>query len=81
MEKQQLETKVKEIVAKCLPQVSPDKITPEAEFIALGLDSLALSRLLVEIEDAFEVELRISDVLKLSTLAEAVAYLEKRLNG
>lgn len=79
MERQQLEIKVKEIVAKCLPQVSQDKITPEAEFIALGLDSLTMSRVLAEVEDAFEIEMRISDVLKLKTLAAAVDYLEKRL--
>lgn len=81
MEKQQIENKVKELVAKCLPQANPDSITMESEFIALGIDSLAMSRIIAEIEDAFDIEVRIGEILKLKTLAAAVEYLEKRLAG
>ena len=81
MEKKQIESKVKELVAKCLPQANPDSIVLEADFIALGIDSLAMSRLIAEIEDAFDIEVRIGDILKLKTLAAAVEYLEKRLAG
>lgn len=81
MEKQQIESKVKELVAKCLPQASPDGITLDSEFIALGIDSLAMSRIVAEIEDAFDIEVRIGEILKLKTLAAAVGYLEKRLAG
>lgn len=81
MEKKQIESKVKELVAKCLPQANPDRITMESEFIALGIDSLAMSRIIAEIEDAFDIEVRIGDILKLKTLAAAVEYLEKRLAG
>ncbi len=81
VEKKQIESKVKELVAKCLPQTNPDSIVLEADFIALGIDSLAMSRLIAEIEDAFDIEVRIGDILKLKTLAAAVEYLEKRLAG
>ena len=81
MKKEQIESMVKEVVAKCLPQVSPDKIAPESEFIDLGIDSLAMSRIIAEIEDAFDIEVRISDILKLKTLSDAVDYLEKQQAG
>ena len=79
MEKAQLEHKVKEIVALCLPQVKLENLTLDSEFTSLGVDSLSLSRLLVEIEEAFEIEVRLSDIFELKTLGDTVAYLEKRL--
>ena len=79
MEKAQLERKVKEIVAQCLPQAKLENLTLDSEFTSLGVDSLSLSRLLVEIEEAFEIEVRLSDIFELKTLGDTVAYLEKRL--
>ena len=40
-----------------------------------------MSRIIAEIEDAFDIEVRIGDILKLKTLAAAAEYLEKRLAG
>lgn len=81
MEKKQIESKIRAIIAKHLPQVSPDKITPQAEFAALGLDSLALSWIVADVEDAFDFEMQISDIMKLKTVAAAVDYVERRLAG
>ncbi len=79
MDKQQIENLTRNIVAKRLPRVSPDRITPDAEFAALGVDSLALSWMLADIEDTFDIEMRIGDALKLKTLAAVVDYVAKRL--
>ncbi|MDR7868258.1 MAG: phosphopantetheine-binding protein [Sporomusaceae bacterium] len=79
MDKQQIENLTRNIVAKRLPQVSPDRITPDAEFAALGVDSLALSWMLADIEDTFDIEMRIGDSLKLKNLAAVVDYVAKRL--
>ncbi len=79
MDKQQIESLTRNIVAKRLPQVSPDKITPDAEFAALGVDSLALSWMLADIEDTFDIELQVGDAMKLKTPAAVVDYVAKRL--
>lgn len=79
MDKQQIESLTRNIVAKRLPHVSPDKITPDAEFAALGVDSLALSWMLADIEDTFDIEMQIGDAMKLKTLAAVVDYVAKRL--
>lgn len=79
MDKQQIESLTRDIVAKRLPHVGPDRITPEAEFAALGVDSLALSWMLADIEDTFDIEMQIGDAMKLKTLAAVVDYVAKRL--
>ncbi|MDT8903618.1 acyl carrier protein [Anaeroselena agilis] len=79
MDKQQIASLTRDIVAKRLPQVSPDKITPEAEFAVLGVDSLALSWMLADIEDTFEIEMQIGDAMKLKNTAAVVDYVAKRL--
>jgi len=81
VEKKQIESKIRDIIAKHLPQGDPDKITPQAEFAALGLDSLALSWIVADVEDAFGFEMQISDIMKLKTVAAAVEYVERRLAG
>ena len=81
MERAQLERKVKEIVSQCLPQAKLENLTLDSEFISLGIDSLSLSRMLVEIEDGFEIEVRLSDIFELKNLRDTVTYLEKRLSS
>lgn len=81
MDKKQIESLVRGIVAKHLPKVSPDKITLESEYTALGVDSLALSWILADIEDTFELEMQVADVMKLKTLAASIDYVERRLGG
>lgn len=48
--------KIIEILAKRL-ECEPSEITAETEFTALGLDSLDMTELLMDLEDAFSVEI------------------------
>ena len=52
-------------------------ITPSGELAALGIDSLAFSWILADMEDAFGYEMRGADIMKLKTLASAVEFVEQ----
>ena len=72
-------TKVKEIIMEKLG-TSEDKITPEASFRNdLGADSLSTVELMMELEEAFGVEIQDEEAEKIQTVKDAVAYIEKKL--
>lgn len=79
MDRKQIEDLLWGIVIKHLPNVNPDAVTLDGELAKLGIDSLAFSWILVDIEDTFEIELLGSDIMKLKTLAAAADYVEQRL--
>jgi len=59
---------------------SEDKITPEASFRNdLGADSLSTVELMMELEEAFGVEIQDEEAEKIQTVKDAVAYIEKKL--
>ena len=73
-----LADEVKELVVEQLG-VSPDEVTPEAKFIEdLGADSLDTVELVMAFEDHFGVEIPDEDAEKITTVGEAVSYLEKK---
>ena len=70
--------KVKEIVADEL-SVDPGIVTPQARFVEdLGADSLDVVELVMRFEEEFEIEIPDEDAEKITTVGDAVAYIEKK---
>jgi len=67
--------RVKDIVVEQLG-VSPDEVTTEASFIDdLGADSLDTVELVMALEEEFECEIPDEDAEKITTVSEAVNYI------
>jgi acyl carrier protein len=70
--------RVKKIVVEHLG-VEESKVTPEASFIDdLGADSLDTVELVMAFEEAFGVEIPEDAAEKISTVRDAVDYIEKQ---
>ena len=70
--------KVKQIVVEQLG-VSEDQVTPEAKFIEdLGADSLDQVELVMALEEAFGSDIPDEDAEKLTTVGDAIAYVESK---
>ena len=68
--------KVKKIVVDQLG-VSEDQVTPDAKFIEdLGADSLDLVELVMAFEDEFGSDIPDEDSEKLTTVGQAIEYIE-----
>jgi acyl carrier protein len=71
--------KVKTIICDQL-MVDPDEVNDESSFVEdLGADSLDTVELIMEFEDEFGVEIPDEEAEKISTVGEAVGFLEKLL--
>ena len=76
---QELFEKVKAIIVEQLG-IDESKVTPEARFREdLEADSLDLVELIMAFEDEFGGEIPDEDAQQITTVGEAVAYLEKHL--
>lgn len=70
--------RVKRIIVDQLG-VDPDKVTPEASFREdLEADSLDLVELIMAFEEEFGGQISDEEAQKITTVGEAVAYLEAR---
>jgi acyl carrier protein len=70
--------RVKALTVKLLG-VDPDKVTMDARFREdLEADSLDLVELIMAFEEEFGGEISDEDAQKITTIGEAVSYLEKR---
>lgn len=70
---------VKEIIIDLLG-VDEEKITPEARFREeLEADSLDLVELIMAFEDKFGGEISDEDAQQITTVGEAVTYIEQRM--
>lgn len=70
--------KVKKIVVEQLG-VSEDQVTPEAKFIEdLGADSLDQVELVMALEEEFGSEIPDEDAEKLTTVGDAIKYVEAK---
>jgi len=70
------EERVKEIIAKEL-EVDVKQLTPEAKFIEdLGADSLDIVELVMELEEAFGIDIPDEDADKLKSVGDALNYLK-----
>ena len=73
------ESKVKEIIINELG-VEPEKVTPEASFVEdLGADSLDTVELVMAFEEEFGIEIPDEDAEKITTVKDALAYIEAHL--
>jgi acyl carrier protein len=72
-----IEDKVKEIITKQLG-VKAEQITKETSFINdLGADSLDTVELIMEFEDAFDMNIPDEEAEKIRTVGDAIKYIEE----
>ena len=72
-----IEEKVKEIIVEQLG-VNPEQVTPQASFIEdLGADSLDIVELVMAFEEEFGVEIPDDAAEKITTVRDAIDYIDK----
>ncbi|HLE88262.1 MAG: acyl carrier protein [Planctomycetota bacterium] len=72
-----VEEKVKEIITKQMG-VKAEQITKETSFINdLGADSLDTVELIMEFEDAFDMNIPDEEAEKIRTVGDAIKYIEE----
>jgi acyl carrier protein len=75
-----VEDRVKKIVVEQLG-VKEEEVTPEASFVDdLGADSLDTVELVMALEEEFEIEIPDEAAEKITTVQEAISYIEKNSN-
>ena len=73
----EIQRKITEIVVNKLG-VNPAEVTPEASFTNhLGADSLDTVELIMEFEKACNIQISDDDALTISTVGDAIAYIEQ----
>ena len=60
-------------------ELTPEDITPESTFESLGIDSLDIVEMIMDLESDLGVELEIVDQ-KIATLQELADFIESKLN-
>lgn len=68
--------KVKEIVVEQLG-LEGNEITEETSFDSLGVDSLDLFQIIIEIEEVFNIQIENAEEMK--TVKDAVKYIESKI--
>ena len=77
MSESEIEATVKEIIVDTLCVDAAD-VTPEASFTNdLGADSLDTVELIMEFEKAFDINIPDDKAEHISTVADAIAYIEE----
>ncbi|WP_350342875.1 acyl carrier protein [Proteinivorax tanatarense] len=56
-----------------------EEITKETSFEDMGVDSLDIFQLVVELEEAFEIEIDDSEAASMKTIGDAVEFVEKKI--
>ena len=79
MSEKSIEQRVKDIIVEQLG-VKPDQVTPEAKFIEdLGADSLDTVELVMALEEEFECEIPDEDAEKITSVQQAIDYVNTHL--
>ncbi len=72
------EEKVKSIIAEQLG-VKPEEVTPGASFIDdLGADSLDTVELVMALEEEFGIEIPDEDAEKMTSVGDAIKYIDEK---
>lgn len=79
MDRSQIEKTLKEIIVKRAPGLKPEMLVPSVEMATLGVDSLAFSWILADMEEAFGFVTQGADVMKLKTFADSLDYVQKQM--
>ena len=58
--------------------IDPEQITEDTTFESLGIDSLDMVEMLMELEEELGVELEMEE--KVSTIGELVEFIEKKID-
>ncbi len=78
-EEQTIEERVKEIIIKQVG-VNKEKVTYETSFVNdLGADSLDTVELVMEFEDAFDMNIPDEDAEKIQTVGDAIKYIKEHI--
>jgi acyl carrier protein len=73
-----VQDKVRSIIAEQLG-VKPEEVKPEASFVEdLGADSLDTVELVMALEEEFGIEIPDEDAEKITTVGDAVKYIEEK---
>ena len=78
MEEYTMYEKLVSYAAKQL-DLSPEEITPESTFERLGIDSLDVVEMIMDLEAELGVELEMEDQ-KIATFGELAEFIESKLN-
>lgn len=79
MSQEDIFSQVKKIVTEQL-EVKGDEVTPSASFAEdLGADSLDTVELVMALEEAFDIEIPDEAAEKITTVQEAVTYIESQV--
>ena len=71
--------KIKLVISEQM-KIKPEKITENAKFTTdLSLDSLDMVELVIELEEGWGIEIPDEDAKKLTTVNEAIKYIEKKM--
>ncbi len=60
-------------------EIEPGKITPESTFESLGIDSLDVVEMLMDLENDLGIELEVDDQ-NISTFQELADFIESKIN-
>lgn len=71
--------KLEEIKSMFAEKVKVDNIDPNMELKALGLDSLDLVELIMDIEDKYGVEFTNEELMSFKTVEDVLKSIEKKL--
>ena len=75
-----IEERVQKIVVEQLG-VSDDQVTPDASFVDdLGADSLDTVELVMALEEEFDAEIPDDEAEKITTVKQAVEFIQKNTN-
>lgn len=73
--------RVKKVVVEQL-EVDEKEITPEASFVDdLGADSLDVVELVMGLEEEFDIEIPDESAEKITTVQQAIDYIEEKTKG
>lgn len=71
-----MEDQIKKIMAKSF-LVKLDKLTDDATFADLNVDSLGVFEMVINLEDEYGIEFKDKELLKFQTVGEAVKILSE----
>ena len=78
MDKQEVMAKVAEIIADHF-DIAKDQVTEQLNLKEdLGADSIAIMEVVLEIEEAFDIEIADEDMEKIQTIGDAIDYLANK---